>query len=112
MMFCPVGECGASVPGISAHITIAASTTNARMTSTSPLRKRDARGPVSSRVATALSISNARIEPAIDQVDREVERDKHARRDHHRSLHDGKVALVDRGDGEQTDARPAENGLG
>src|SRR6267142_1219316 len=71
------------------------------------------RGRASCIAATATSAgAGARIEEAIEEVDREVDGDEHHCRDEHGALDDRVVAVVDGLHGQPADAGPGEYRLG
>src|SRR5439155_13546926 len=96
---CSLGGYGARVAGISAQMTMAASIRKAMTTRTSPLRKRASLRPVSSRteiggcedamgavIGRRSRKTDPRVQPAVQQVDKKVERDEHAGREDHGGL--------------------------
>src|SRR5262249_2030126 len=60
---------------------------------------------------TYLLITNARIEESVEQINAEIDAHKKRRRDKHRGLHNGIIAVVNPLDGQTAYARPRKNRL-
>src|SRR5690242_12937025 len=105
------GSCGASHGAATA---IRASASTKRPPAMTSRRVRRAPAPpraAAASTATASTGTDAGIEDAIQEVDGEVEDDEQDGREEDRALHDRVVAVVDRLDGQPSDAGPREDRL-